>query len=560
MKPIHLLDAGERLSCFQKALEAQGLVCTRGMDIPVSCKYVVDPKGDTPDVRHLLDAIGHLRRNDLQEHDTPHFHVTLRTHYSPGRVIVQSSGLMSPADQKIVQAAVGAVSMPQSAAVCLRCAVAVTCHTAYMPLLAECLQALDAQTYPPAQRFLALDGCELSRQQEYDLRARGWQIRIGNWHSPNPGRQWALETTDCDWIMHVDADDPHRPDYLAGAVALTGDPRIGIVHANRSRTDGTVIETPSGHDYWRLRLRNYVDTSSLWRVTALREAGGWAATQRYDDWDCALRVTSIGWQTIRNSVPSICRVHADCNNRNARYKDFYHKWHRSYAIVAMLAGRRGSWDDWRRLALATEFPLRSHWYLLDNSRDPAFAAEVRTLAADLSAAGYTATVLRDDRTFAGNAKEDRHRHVAALYNRVLPLVAEDVTLFWEDDVLPLPEASVRILVDHWDCWLTGGICALYESRDVRGHACAARGMDYWHDMPSLAEVRGKFIAGLGYLPGGFALYNTAFVRQALPFWLQFPGGKMQGWDAQLSRCIRTAGWRLDLDGLVECEHRTQGTR
>lgn len=440
-----------------------------------------------------------------------------------------------------------------------RIAVGVVCHQQYIPSLPACLTALDVQTTAFNQKFLALDGCELSRQQEYDLRARGWQIRIGQWKSPNPGRQWALGMTDCEWIMFVDADDVHDPSYLAGALSFTGDPRVGIVYADRARTDGTAIQTPAVFDYWRLRLRNYIDTSSLWRTDALREAGGWKDTQRYDDWDCALRVTALGWSGAKNTVRSNCTVHPDHSNRNARYKDFFHKWNRTYGVVSLLAGRRGPWEDWKRIALNESFPPRTHWYLLDNSKDPVFGREVRELAAKLEEKGYTATVIADTRTMKGEKKEDKHRHVATLYNRVLPAVMEDLVLFWEDDVLPFTKEPIRTLVEHWDCWLAGGICALYESRDVKGRACVSMGREYWHDMPSMESVRGRMLIDVGHLPGGLALYNNALVQEALPFWVQFPGGRTQGWDTQLSRTSRAAGQRLDLDGFVECEHRTEGT-
>lgn len=453
-------------------------------------------------------------------------------------------------------AATAAPSQPRTAQTGPPCAVAVTSHGAYLQYLPECLAAIEAQAVQPSEKYLALDRCELSRQQADDLRARGWTISIGNWGSPNPGRQWALETTRCPWIWHVDADDPHRPDYLAGALPLTADTRVAIVHADRAKMDGTLLKTPAGTDYWALRLQNYVDTSSLWRVHALREAGGWADTKRWDDWDCALRVTALGWQTVRNSVPSVCRVHPDRTNRNAAEQDFAHKWNRSYGVVCLLAGRMGCWADWRAAVLACDYPPCTHFYLLDNSRSAVYAKLVRSLASDLLDRGLSTTVLVVPETFVANGPSSRHEWVAHLYNLLLPKVTQDVMLSWEDDNIPKTPQPVRVLVDHWVCYEVGGICAAYECRGHEGSVCAATAMDYWHGMPAVAALRGAVHKGYGFLPGGFALYNNALVRRALPFWVQYvPEGKMQGWDGQLSRCVRANGYRLDLDGTIDCEHR-----
>ena len=427
--------------------------------------------------------------------------------------------------------------------------VAVQCHGAYLPYLPACLAAIDAQTCQPTARLLVLDRCDppawLPPNWTVIRRADG---------SPNPGRNAALDACQTEWIWFMDADDCAHPRYLAGAARCMGSRDVGIVHADLRYSDGRLHATPHGTDYWGLRLANYVSTESVWRTAALREAGGWRPTERWDDWTCALAVTRNGWHTARNDVPILVTVHPG-EHRNANTTDLPHKWLRSYGIVCLLAGRRDVWPDWRSAVLGQAVPPSTHWYLVDNSCSPEFGAGVLSLACELIARGEAVSIVQDSRTFERVDHYSSHRHVASLYNRVLPMVSEDACAFWEDDNLPREPDAFRRLVDHWDHNRVGGICALYETRNVPGHACAALAHDYWHNVPTLASCRGHITHGVGYLPGGFAIYNNALVRASLPYCVDFPGGKARGWDGRLSEAVRAARYRLDLDGLVECEHR-----
>jgi hypothetical protein len=442
----------------------------------------------------------------------------------------------------------------------IRIAVAVVCHSKYAGLLNDCLQAVDAQVRLPDQKWLMLDNCELSQQQEYYALANNWLIRKGNWNSPNPGRQLALESTDCPWIWYVDADDVHRPDYLAGAIPLTDDTGVGIIQADR-HAPNKIVQTPAHTDYWALRLSNYVDTSALWRVQALKEAGGWKKTERFDDWDCALRMTALGWKTARNPIPSMCTIHSDMSNRNTISTDFPHKWNRSYGVVMLLAGRDDCWEDWSKAVLETSYPANTRFYVVDNSKNkPEFSVKVRKFVYSLSDIGYPATLFTIPDTFEDLNFISKHEHVARLYNKILPRVTEDLTFFWEDDVIPLVKNPLSLLVDHWDCQTVGGICAMYPSREHPSNIMGSPAHDFWHNIPLLSDVRGRTCPNYGFIPGGFALFQTAFVREALPLYPQKPGGNLRGWDGQLSQCIRDHGWKLVLDGKVECEHRTKITK
>lgn len=560
MKPLHILTADATAGVLCHELARLGVKATWGPSPDPAAKYIAVPTAPVgPGQADRLTADDLLRcARNLHDSGAPSL---LTSAFSIKLQAVSAAAPAAPRASTVpLRSARPAVSSGSPApAGPVRVAIGVTCHAKYIPNLPDCLTALDRQTRPFDQKFLALDGCELSRQQDYDLRARGWQLHFGQWRSPNPGRQWALDTTDCEWIMFADADDVHDPAYIAGALTRIGDRKVGIVHADRDGSDGHRVATPEGMDYWGLRRHNYVDTSSLWRVHALREAGGWRDTTRWDDWDCAMRVTALGWHTARNPVSSRCTAHPDGSNRNATGHDVEHLWGRSFAVVSLLAGRGDCWLRWRQAAAGMTYPPGTHFYLCDNSHDPDFGIAVRGLALQL-AREHPVTVIPLPDPYDNVDWLSRHRHVAHLYNRILPRVTEDMVLFWEDDVIPPEPAALRRLAEHMNPDLVGGICALYETRDGPGRACASMNRDVWGNGPTMADARGHIIADCGFLPGGFAVYNNALVQAALPFAICFPRpGHLQGWDGQMGLTVRAAGFRLDLDGTVECQHLWQSS-
>lgn len=435
-------------------------------------------------------------------------------------------------------------------------AVAIQCHTPYLTRVSACMKAVAAQTYAPAERFLVLDGCEPPKDADLE----GWTVIRRKDGSPNPGRNAALEATHCDWIWYIDADDIPDPGYLAGAVSRTGDSRVGIVHADLTYSGGTVKKTPEGTDYWGLRVSNYVSTESVWRVQALKESGGWQCGRKWDDWTCALRVTALGWQTSRNPVPIKVTEHRGKPHRNVPGpQEFDHRWGRSYCVVALLAGREDIFPDWSASVLKMEYPVRTNFVIVDNSKRPAFSEKVQTLCAALVRKGHIVQYLKDDAVPDSPDRYGRHRVVAHLYNKACSRITEDVTVFWEDDNIPAGPGALKELVANWDIQRIGGICAVYESRNGIGKACGTYNHDFWGVMPPLSEMKGKVSTGLGFIPGGFACYQTAFVLQAMPFHVDKPDGKADGWDGKLSRAVRAGGKLLALDGTIECEHRFRGT-
>jgi len=430
---------------------------------------------------------------------------------------------------------------------------AVQCHEQYLDKLENCMRSVDGQSYQPKEKILILDGCDLPGSMA--ARAKGWKVIRRNDGTPNPGRNAALEAAACSWLWYMDADDVANLGYLQGAVPIMKDRHVGIIHANLKYSDGKSRGTPAVTDYWGLRLKNYVSTESVWRTTALREAGGWKKTDRFDDWTCALNVTGCGWHTVRNPVAIEVNLHDAASHRNRTDKDFAHKWERTHAVLCLMAGRMTCWEEWSSTMLAMKYPARTHFYFLDNSRNVEYRKRLQDLLALLSACGHQTTLLVSNATFKEVDRYSRSCHVAALYNHLCSQVSEDTAVFWEDDNVPANSNSLHKLIDNWQFQSVGGICSLYETRNAKpGTACAARSMDFWDGGIRMADIRGKVVKGLGFLPGGFAVYHNAFVQQALPFHVDYPKGKADGWDGKLSRTVREQGFRLDLDGTVECAH------
>lgn len=436
----------------------------------------------------------------------------------------------------------------------LEASVTVTCHPPYLGSLRQCLESIDRQTLAPVSRLLCLDGvAEVPAWLATDFPA--WRIERGAWHSPNPGRNLGWQTQPAPWVWYMDADNAAHPEYLAGAAQRAAD-HVGIVHADLAYTNGRRLATPDGLDYWGMRLHNYVDTAAVWRRDAIRECGGWRPTERWDDWDLALRVTAAGWHTARNRVPILFTVHPKGEeHRNGHGVDLAHKWGRSYAIVSLLAGRKGCWPKWRDAYLAQELPERCTLYLVDDSRSAEFGRELAELRAALEAKGRTVVILRPHILPEEHSQHwDRHRRVCRLYNAIVPRIAEDVTVTWEDDNVPRTPDALRQLCAHWEHTRCGGICAMYETRNHAGLVCGSPGKDHWGPLRSLGQCRGRRNDDWGFLPGGFAIWHTPLMLAAMPFCVSFPDGKGDSWDGKLSRTVRAAGFRLDLDGSVEVDH------
>lgn len=433
-------------------------------------------------------------------------------------------------------------------------AVCVTCHGPHLGWLAGCLESIDAQEPAAAERVVALDGCTPPPW----LGARpGWQVVTGQWGHPAGGRNAGLAATSSPWMVWWDADNLMPPGYLAAAGARIAevDPWCAIYYPDLDRRDPETMApvgrmTMPEYDYTELRRSNFVDTAAVWRREAVEQAGGWTGKGVNEDWGLALAITALGWDAARLRGPAV--IYRD-GGRHQGHPETGLGWHwRTLGIVTLLSGRGHTLADWQRWLNEAELPPKTRLYVVDNAHSDTFG-EVALAGVNTGRFGAV-TVLRERERPAGTSALEIHRHVAWLYNRVLPMATEDLILTLEDDVIP-PLHALRDLAWGMPCGSTvGAVAGAYETRGCPGYACAAMRRDYWADPPRMDTLpKGRF--EVGYAGGGCTLYGSWALQHCLPMRAEVRGGRLIGWDALTSERIREAGYKVLLDGNVVCEHR-----
>ena len=445
-------------------------------------------------------------------------------------------------------------------------AVIVTCHSKYLGVLRECLDTVEAQTEKANERILVLDGCRAPRWMKREP-YRGWCIVRGKWGTPNPGRNAGIEVAQSDWIVIVDGDNWLRRDYLEGArdTIAQGNGSLGIVYADIIMKDNRhdyVSEhaTPDVYDYWSLRLRNYVSSTSVWRRNAVIEAGGFQRTGCYDDWTVALNMTALGWTAAKQSIPILAREGNGGHRRDKSESEWGMKWEqRSYGIVTLLAGRDEclqGWLDWLEYA---DLPPKTALYVVDSSGRSDFGSYVRDCIGNPARSDrfthidYTAV---PKPTLDINESYARARIVPCLYNQILPRVREDMLVTLEDDVVP-PLSGLRDIVSivgansH-----IGAMAGAYLSRCGGNRICAAIGRDYIDGRVYLRDIKPKPMR-VGCTGGGFTVYQNALIQRALPMRFDVIDGTPTGWDTIICNAITDQGYSIFMHGGVWCEHKGQ---
>ncbi len=475
--------------------------------------------------------------------------------------VARTEGLGTPRPRPVLSVADGLDSV----------AVIVTTHAPYLRWLRDCLASVEHQTAAPDERILIVDDARLPSWVAREF--PGWRVISGTWHDPNAARNVAIAEARSDWVIVVDGDNWLDAGYVASCreAIRTASKRVGIVYGDLSlwrSPDGQeskLTRTPPTFDYWRLRLRNYISTTSAMRRGAVQEAGGYGDTDCYDDWALAHRMTARGWLCQHQPVP-ICVRHGAAPHRVSRARclgtPFLHG-HRTYGILSLMAGRAHLLPGWERWLAGCWLPRETALYVLDNSRSPEYGRALRQSLDRLTDTGRfrAVTYRRSDRAPDTTQPHWRSYHVGHLYNESLPAINEDMVCTLEDDMLP----GVNGLRDLIDCQPAraqyGSVAAAYLSRLGGGRVCAAFGHDYCERRVYKRDVRPTLMP-VGVTGGGFTLYANALLKKCLPYRFEWWGrtaaapGTPTAWDTIVSHDIQSHGYKVGLLGSCWADHLT----
>ena len=444
-------------------------------------------------------------------------------------------------------------------------AVVVVCHAGYLDFLPQCLASIARQT-GDVTRILVLDNCE------YDAAPEGWEVLNGVFGTPNPGRNmgWRRAAAlGAKWVIFWDADNLMGAGYLwtASQGAAVAERSTGVLSPDVIRQDTMgqrfSLRQPVSRDFWSGRERSLSDTSSVWRMEALYQAGGFPeGNVMLDDYILALRATDLGWRVEPLNAPVLLTDH-DTNRSKASDRGEADLWHnRTFHIVTLLAGRDTVLSHWNDAAQALELPPNTHITLVDDSGREVFGIKARLAASSLALRPEvrSARVIKaPPKTEAAADWLSIHRRVAMLYNLALAGQDHDMTLMWEDDVIPTDTKSLRMMHEGFLPFTQlAGVGGIYPSRENDKVAVASMDALQWKGMPLLSalsdwqarETRHRF----GMIGGGFTLWAGHFLARALP--LQPSPELSLGWDGSLSRELGRQGCSLELDLRVWADHLT----
>lgn len=443
-------------------------------------------------------------------------------------------------------------------------AVVVVCHPGYSHFARACVEAVNRQTLPFTKKVFVWDGSVESIPFSLTL-FPDWRIVISA-GGPNVARNLGLqEAFQCEWIVFWDADNMMPVDYHAQAYGTIGDApqAVGVCYPDVHRVDGRgKIQHKHKMPEWSHRAaqaRSIADSASFWRVEAVCEVGGFDESQvRHDDFTLSLRVFRAGWKGRK--LPAYFNHLSHGKNRstvNDITDSLFIAYH--FAFVTLWGG--GNTEVSRQVLewlMTAEIPPSSMLYWVDNS-----GGKMRPLLhyyADRLRDRFVAvTIIEGGAPYKmqpGEAYKNppRHKHVAYLYNMVLPMIREEIVCFIEDDNIP-PLDGVRKLLRLIQPNSSVAVAAsVYRSRPSPAHICASRDKTLWRDVPVFnALPTAPFEVGMTGL--GFALVANWALQECLPVFCELTeDGRLMGWDGNLGLALTARGYKLFADPSVRCSH------
>ena len=172
-------------------------------------------------------------------------------------------------------------------------------------------------------------------------RSRGFDIQLIHREDRHGFKAGALEAALCqarhELVAILDADFRPDPDFLKRAVHYFSDPKVAVVqgrwgHLNDSDNLLTRVQTVMLDGHFLVehparnrsgRFFNFNGTAGLWRLSAIRDSGGWHCETLTEDLDLSYRAQLRGWKFIYD--PSIV-CPAELPVEMNAFKSQQHRW------------------------------------------------------------------------------------------------------------------------------------------------------------------------------------------------------------------------------------------
>lgn len=439
----------------------------------------------------------------------------------------------------------------------MKLSIVLIAHGAYATMLPEAIGSIDGQSVPFDEKVLVCDKFDPPNLRDW----KTIRVDAGN---PNPARNAGLDATTGEWVVFFDADNLMHSDYAAVCRrrAERAPESVAFLYPTiRYFGKADRLVCPPDFSADDVSLRNAYDTSSCWRVSALRDERWDEESLCHDDWGLVLRLIRQGWRGDRLMTHVDMREHdvgvrrsvAGWRNDDDRRAKML--WKIRSMGVASLISRPEMFDRWCRQLETLDLPPVRSLYVLDNTNDDAFHAELVDRLSRMK--GWESITLVRDEVGSDEVREidelhqDRLRNIARLTNKLWKCVKEDILLSIDDDVFAESPDAVRKLHYHLRPQGAAVAGAAYRSKKVSDCLVATYGKESYGSPITAKHDKVSDVAAVG---AGFTLYlRPALTRECFPI-RKFKKSTEAGHDYHVCYLLRRAGYRIILDGEVRADH------
>lgn len=444
----------------------------------------------------------------------------------------------------------------------MKIAIVLICHEGYLPFLKEAIGSIDGQSVPFDQKILVTDTADAPDW------VRGWDVIRKDAQNPNPCRNAGLDKAidgGADWVVFWDADNTMHRDYQTCVrwKAKNADGNVAVLFPNLYYFGGIEkVVSPPDWSEDSVSTVNCWDTSSAWRVEALKKHRWDEGSLCHDDWSLALRLMRDGWRGDRLNTHVNVRHHnvggqrrsvAGWENKGNRRAEML--WRIRTLAVCTVFSRPENIDAYFKQLETLDLPELKSLYILDNSGD----AKCHEMLAERMAAlqGWEAVTLMKDGVPMPEVRDDPEAHLRRLENiadktnALWMRVREDLILSIDDDCFAVTPDAVRKLHYHLRPKAASVAGAAYKSKRAPGSLVATFGATSYGK--PIGEDFDK-VANVGGVGAGFTLYLRAALRHAMPVRMFNNGGLQAGHDYNVCYQIRQKGGTVTLDATVKVDH------